>query len=424
MLYLSHDIPGMETLESLYVFIWEQIRLHRLSSAEVKSAVLFDLYGKIENDDLKNVGLTKVSERNLLWSRLIEKKVIDSRGRLLIATLNELEPSEWTKKLIFYIRGIIQRQRRIRIPEQLLPLVDRHLDTYIANARRASFELKPGEHYVVDYDRSSADLTPRVVIIDPDTGTDQIDAQWDGALHQFLQLKEGCKLTLQSLKAVFISNVTYIRKYRSLVGLSGTLGSEGERHFLEKMYNSSYLIVPTAFPRRSVKEPAAVFMCNEQWMQAIVQEVCIKLKKNRSLLIVCESINQVNRVYQTIIKQDATLEINNKIHCYTRDYEKFAFEQNELEAGHVIVATNLAGRGTDIKLSTELKQNGGLHVCLTYLPKNLRIEQQVMGRSGRQGSTGSGRLILFYPEDKLNEIKESFYSVTLGGDRSLKNLNW
>ena len=84
------------------------------------------------------------------------------------------------------------------------------------------------------------------------------------------------------------------------------------------------------------------------------------------------------------------------VHIYTRDYEEFDIAQGTkaLGKGQIIIATNLAGRGTDIKIREELRQANGLHVCLTYLPNNIRIEQQAFGRAARSGDKGSGQLII------------------------------
>jgi preprotein translocase subunit SecA len=259
--------------------------------------------------------------------------------------------------------------------------VDRHLDSWLDNALQA-LELKRDEDYVVDQDQTdtSPDLNPQVIIIDQDTGTDQISSQWDGALHQFIQLKEGCKLTHQSLKAIFISNATYIQKYKKIAGASGTLGSETERDFMEKKYKCFFFTIPTAFVKNFYVKPTKVFKSKCSWLQAITKEAKKTVlpeegDKVRSLVIFCQSIKDANTVHHHL-KAALASEIGSSshIHCYTRDYEKFVFESQSLQVGHVIIATNLAGRGTDIKISNQLRDNGGLHICLTFLPEEERAD--------------------------------------------------
>ena len=409
MLYLSHDIPGMEMLESLYVFIWQKICTSTDTLEQIKSAVLFDLYGVINKNDLISVHSSledRMVDLNAIWVHLIESDVIDHQGRFLITDVQQIPEMATTDivnlraKLVFFFRRIAGRQRRIRIPQQLLPFVDHHLDSWLENAWRAFHELKLDTDYVISLDRTgaSSDVNPQVIIIDPDTGMDQVSSQWDKALHQFLQLKEGCQITMQSLKAVFISNVNYIKRYNKLYGVSGTLGSKVERKFLKETYECDYFTVPTAFPRDFTLKPSKVFVTVDTWLDYITKETQETISaldgKNlpRSILIFCGSINEVKVVHRHIKK---VLKLtDDKIHRYTRDYQKFAFESSRLNTGHVIVATNLAGRGTDIKLTSQLRRNGGLHICLTYLPNNERIEEQAMGRAGRQGDPGSGILIL------------------------------
>lgn len=232
----------------------------------IKFDVHFDLYGVTAKDNLKLVHEKlgrMTSAKDELWKHLIEKKVIDSNGRLLIGDANkitektinytpnhvDLKEKNLNAKLVFYFRQVANRPRRFRIPAHLLAFVDRNLDIWLDNAFLA-LDLRADEDYVIDQDRTdlNPDLNPRVIIIDPDTGTDQTSLQWSGALHQFIQLKEGCKLTLQSLKAVFISNATYINNYKNIMGVSGTLKSEGERMIFEEKYNLALLNIPPAFP--------------------------------------------------------------------------------------------------------------------------------------------------------------------------------
>jgi preprotein translocase subunit SecA len=449
-LYLSHDIPGMEMLESLYVFIWEKIQKSKSESKSkskseskiqldvIKSQVLYDLYGAIGKKDLETIHAPlkeKPSEKNELWRYLIQAKIIDPYGRLLIEKVEEITEKikypSLNPKLIFFFRKVIERERHIRIPEHLLPFVDRHLDTWLANALRA-MELKQDEDYVIDQDRTdtSPDLNPQVIIIDPDTGTDQSTSQWDGALHQFLQLKEGCKLTLQSLKAVFISNEVYIKKYARLAGVSGTLGSLKEGKYMRESYKCDYVSIPTAFPKCFYFKTPKVLKTKESWLSSIINEIRetvlpANMDKARSIVIFCQTIKDVNIVHN-YLKIKLPMIANKKVHRYTRDYEQFAFEAKQLEIGHVIIATNLAGRGTDIKISDKLLQNGGLHICLTYLPQNERITEQAMGRSGRKGAPGSGILILFQsPADSIVP-KDTEWSVAkfflMKGERNREEL--
>ncbi|XP_045033169.1 uncharacterized protein LOC116936036 [Daphnia magna] len=418
-LYLSHDIPGMETLESLYVFIWDEIWNSRIDKAipdyreqvkkSIKSDVLFDLYGVITKDDLKcfvHVPLNDL-EKDALWDHLIKNKVIDQNGRLLIDDANQMteekinytpknaaKETNLNAKLVFYLRQVANRQRRIRIPAHLLDFVDRHLDTWLESAFLA-LDLRPDEDYVIDQDRTdtSSDLNPKVIIIDRDTGTDQTSSQWDEALHQFIQLKEGCKLSLQSIKAVFISNAMYIKKYDSISGFSGTLGSKQEQKFLCETFKGC-LHFPTLLPKFFEEKLAKVLSTENEWLDAIIEETKTIMKEGRSIVIFCKFIKDVNLVHQRLKSSIPELKENNRLHRYTRDYVKFVFEGTELDIGHVIVATNLAGRGTDIKISQKLRENGGLHVCLSYFPENERIEEQAMGRAARNGAPGSGILIV------------------------------
>ncbi|XP_057365150.1 uncharacterized protein LOC130685885 [Daphnia carinata] len=443
-LYLSHDIPGMEMLESLYVFIWEMLKNWEKSKTSmasvtksIKSEVYYDLFGVTSMDDLELVHAKLKdlpSEKTALWNHLVNQKVIDDKGRLVITDANkitkeeinyvpnatQLQVNNLNAKLVFYFRKIANRQRRFRLPSHLLDFVDRNLDTWLNSAFQA-LDLRRDEHYVIDQDRTDTnlDLNPQVIIIDPDTGTDQTLSQWDGALHQFVQLKEGCKLTLQSLKAVFISNATYILEYNKMMGVSGTLGSKKEQEFLSDKYGCDFFEVPTAFSKKFTLKPTKVLRSGAEWLEEIIKETRDVLNisegiqdqpqrdvsnvdvKSRSIIIFCRTIREVNQVYRRLKRHRLT----RLIHRYTRDYEKFAFESSELGIGHVIVATNLAGRGTDIKISNDLKANGGLHICLTYLPENERIKEQAMGRAGRKGEQGSGILILCDTESQEKDEK-------------------
>uniref|UniRef100_A0A182HHU0 Uncharacterized protein n=1 Tax=Anopheles arabiensis TaxID=7173 RepID=A0A182HHU0_ANOAR len=415
MLYLSHDIAGMDKLESVYLFIWQMVNTptdlsEDLHMEAVKRSVLSDMYAIIQKEDIQSLD-NALGKSNVLvlWERLVKSGIINDAGRLQTKAIdsNKLEKvltpdfTQYKDRLSFLLTSCVERETCIKIPNYLKAFVERHLDSWISSAITALY-MVPGQYYVVDVDRSgtSADLNANVIILDRDTGTDQVSSQWDEALHQFLQLKHGCKLSTQSLKAVFISNVTYLKMYELLYGLTGTLGSQRERHLLEEIHRVDFVTVPTAKSKQFEEYEPIICSSSEDWKIQIRQEVN-KLTKTdkRSVLIICETIRDVES-FQMVFDSEE----HSNVHTYVRDYETFTVAEGDrkLEPGHVIIATNLAGRGTDIKISDDLRKAGGLHVILTYLPVNIRIEEQAFGRAARSGDEGSGRMIIMVADGKMH----------------------
>ncbi|XP_053675897.1 uncharacterized protein LOC128726129 [Anopheles nili] len=411
ILYLSHEIAGMDKLESVYVFIWQMInRPSALNESirveSIKAAVLGEIFGVIAKEDLKLLD-SKLNDdqMTMMWDYLVKAAVINPQGKLLIdtydrASVEKLIPaacSDYRDRLSYFINQRVRREKQIQIPNYLKTFVERHLDAWIDSAINAYY-MNPDQYYVVDVDRTgtTADRHGNIIIIDRDTGTDQACSQWDEGLHQFLQLKHGCKLSTQSLKAVFISNVTYFKKYKRLYGLTGTLGSKRERNLLEEIHEVDFVTIPPAKSKQFDAYDPIICSTRDTWIETIRMEVdkLIEIKK-RSVLLICETLIDVESLYIAFAGKN--------VHKYVRDYEEFDVAQGDkkLEQGKIIIATNLAGRGTDIQISDELKKAGGLHVCLTYLPANIRIEDQAFGRSARSGDQGSGQMIILIEDGKL-----------------------
>ncbi|XP_065556502.1 uncharacterized protein LOC136024893 isoform X1 [Artemia franciscana] len=433
MLYLSHDLAGLDKLESVYIYIWLWINrpardnkelCYAFDAKAIKEAVVSDLYGLVKKDDIGKLESEFSEQRkNIMWERLIEAEVLDDQGKLLKGNINDNELNKilspefncYKDRLHYLLKECIEREKFIHVPNHLRPFIEQHLESWINSAITAFF-MKAGEDYVVDVDKTgcSPDRNPNITILDRDTGTDQANSQWNEALHQFLQLKHGCKLSLQSLKAVFISNVSFFKLYSNLYGLTGTLGSKIERDLLQKIHGVNFVTIPTAKSKQFHEEKPILCNGKDEWIGSIYNGAKqLTEEEKRSALIICETVNDVEILYKAFGGKDAK-----HVHTYTRDYEEFdkGFEivqdNKELGQGEIIIATNLAGRGTDIKITEELRKAGGLHVCLTYLPSNIRVEQQAFGRASRSGDQGSGQLIIMdskgqeYSNSKILELKK------------------
>ena len=194
----------------------------------------------------------------------------------------------------------------------------------------------------------------------------------------------------------FISNVGYFKRYsHRIYGLTGTLGSKETQELLKHAYPIDLVFMPTYKQKHFVEFPAVVAETPELWGQELIRTIQEEVDKNRAVLVICETINVVEQLEQALSRAGHSLE---NIKRYSRnDNDEQLVISNVIGSKQIIIATNLAGRGTDIKTTPELEQYGGLHVCLSFLPNNSRVEAQAFGRSARQGKQGSGQLVIMPP---------------------------
>jgi preprotein translocase subunit SecA len=421
-LYLSHEIAGLEKLRTIYVFIWNRINgalqpdTNLVDVAiKIKTELLNDIFGVIGEADIKKLDRSiKILQVKEILATLVSLKIIDNQGKLLVRVIdNDMteklhrrlgdEQKHLLPRIKFLIRSVLDRVSETCIPHFLDAFVEKHASKWIESALNALYMVE-NQDYVVDVDRAGSRLAPRVVILDRDTGTDLANSQWDEALHQFLQLKHGLHLTSQTLKAVFVSNASYLRSYASLCGLSGTLGSAREQQLLRELYDVECATLPPNRRRRLQLMEPRLHRSRDAWVADIKQEVKRMLQMKRSVLIICDTLEDVKNLNEQLDGEN-----QDKVLTYTRDYEEFAFNTSKLPSGIVIISTNLAGRGTDLELEDSLSNNGGLHVIVSYLPPNDRVEQQALGRAARSGAQGSGRIIC-YTE---NSAKTNYHALVL-----------
>jgi hypothetical protein len=321
-----------------------------------------------------------------------------------------------TENVLKHITTLIEN-KTIELPRTLTEFVNRRLKTWIKNALLAR-DISENDFFIIDKKNDEEQNEQNVIPVDKDTGVEQLQTQWSEGLHQFLELKFSHKLTPESLKAVFMSNLTYFNRYRNKIyGLTGTIGTRAERDLLAKTYEVDFFNLPL-FKDRNYLQEEAIFAPNKitgdsynkitplhrpekyteadvPWLEAILKDVQEKITGHRANLIICESIKEVDKVVEYL---NFNLKISDKFRIlrYDRSYRAFEVgkdEKDPIQIGDVIVATNLAGRGTDLNLSKDLEKDG-LHVILSYLPYNRRIEEQAFGRTARKGIPGTGRFII------------------------------
>jgi preprotein translocase subunit SecA len=209
------------------------------------------------------------------------------------------------------------------------------------------------------------------------TGVIQHNTHLSYGLQQFLQLKHNCAMTAVSNISSYLSNVGFFKLYinkekniNNIFGLTGTLGSQTAQDLLHDIYNLDFFFVPPA-SQRMLNQLTPRLECNEiDWMKSIINTCLREAKFGREVLIICMSI----KIVQDIKKQ---IEKNYKGPIYTLKDDVEAEQNLEgLKPGSIIITTNLAGRGTDIPVSEEILKKGGMHVCLTFLPTNTRVQEQ------------------------------------------------
>lgn len=357
MLYLSHDLPWLDKLTPVYIYIWQWINQPTTTNEALtyvfdenilKERVLHNLYGLVTRKDLKDLDSSlRQSEVDELFTVLIKAKVINENGTVKTMKNTEIkagilgEKFEYLlERIIFMLAEISNRKKTLAIPNCLKDFVVKHLDSWITSAHNA-FLMKEKENYIVDVCRGSdvnLELSPNIIILDKDTGTDQANSQWDEALHQFLQLKHGCKLSSQSLKAVYISNVSFFKEYKNLYGLTGTLGSQRERDLLQEIHEVEFSTMPTSKPKKLKEHLPLVCSNNVSWVNEVKNEVLKTIKTcqcKRSVLLICETVEQV----EMFSKQFSSESI--QVTAYKRDYEDFEFgSDNALGVGHLLISTN------------------------------------------------------------------------------------
>ncbi|KAI4885536.1 hypothetical protein NFI96_024025 [Prochilodus magdalenae] len=296
----------------------------------------------------------------------------------------------------------INNKDKISVPGFLRNLIEKKMPVWVQNAFLA-VRLREGREYVVENDA--------VCPVDfRSTGIVELNKKWGDGLQQFVEIKHQTKLSTVSTVTNYISNICFFEKYHGKIyGTTGTLGSETEIQFLQELYPSLSACKMPTFNRKKLFEIKGTLKTSaEDWKSEITDVVRAEVTPNsyrggRAALVICETISKAEDIYEEL-KGITPGEII--LYCRS-DRDSLSKMDKKLLPGDVIVATNLAGRGTDIKVSKQVNNNGGLFVILSFLSENTRVELQAFGRTARKGKPGSAQVIM-----TTDHLQEAFRTVS------------
>lgn len=296
-----------------------------------------------------------------------------------------------TKQYELTARG---RQKVRALPKsdlvRTMGLVD--LYEYTERAVKVFREFLLDRQYVVRPGDKGID---EIVIVDEFTGRLAEGRKWRDGIHQAIEAKENLEISVPTGQAARITVQDLFLRYNHLAGMTGTAATSARE--LKRIYRTPVLRVPTNRPPRRERLADRVFGSIDSKFQAIVDEVQKIHATGRPVLIGTRSIDKsemLSRMLTAIGIQHQVLNANN----VEKEAEIVA---DAGQHGRVTVATNMAGRGTDIKLTDEIVDLGGMHVICTELHDAARIDRQLIGRCGRQGDPGSYRQYLSLDDDIL-----------------------
>jgi preprotein translocase subunit SecA len=257
---------------------------------------------------------------------------------------------------------------------------------HISQALRAHAIMRLEVDYVVQ--------EGEIVIVDEFTGRLMTGRRYSDGLHQAIEAKEGLEVQHESMTLATITLQNYFRMYRKLAGMTGTAKTEEEE--LKKIYNLDVVVIPTHRTMIRVDRPDVVYKTMQSKYRMVVEEIVARHATGQPVLVGTASIESSELLSMMLRKRNVAHKVlNAKYHA-----EEALIVANAGQYKAVTIATNMAGRGTDIVLGEGVVQLGGLHIIGTERHESRRIDNQLRGRAGRQGDPGSTQFYLSL-EDEL-----------------------
>jgi len=264
------------------------------------------------------------------------------------------------------------------------------LNHHIQQALKARVLMKRDRNYVVQ--------DGEVIIVDDFTGRLMQGRRYSDGLHQSIEAKEGLKVQNESMTLATITLQNYFRMYRKLAGMTGTAKTEEEE--FKKIYGLDVVVVPTNKPMIREDLPDVIYKNEPGKFRAVVNEITKRYEKSQPILVGTVSIEKSELLSDMLHKKGIPHNVlNAKFHA-----QEAEIVANAGQRGMVTIATNMAGRGTDIVLGEGVVELGGLHIIGTERHESRRIDNQLRGRAGRQGDPGSTQFYISLEDELMRKF--------------------
>ncbi len=277
--------------------------------------------------------------------------------------------------------------------EKMLGVENLYEDIHTELAHHINQALKA--HTLFKRDRDYVVKDGEVIIVDEFTGRLMFGRRYSEGLHQAIEAKEGVKIERESQTLATITFQNYFRMFDKLAGMTGT--AETEQAEFRKIYKLDVVVIPTNKPMVRGDLPDVVSRTDKGKFLAVVEEIVERHKTGEPVLVGTISIEKSEALSQMLERRGVNHQVlNAKFHEKEAEIVSLAGQKNA-----VTIATNMAGRGTDIVLGEGVKELGGLHIIGTERHESRRIDNQLRGRSGRQGDPGSTRFYISLEDDLM-----------------------
>ena len=350
----------------------------------------------------------------------VDNILIDEARTPLIISGQAEEASQTYTQFARGVRGLQEdvdyivdhKAKHVALTEDGIDKVERNIgvrDLFEGDSRLARhLEAALDAEYLKRADRDYVVRDGEIVIVDEFTGRMMPGRRWSHGIHQAVEAKEGVRIQRESITYATITFQNLFRLYDKLAGMTGTAETEAEE--FAKIYDLEVVVIPTHRPMVRVDHSDVVYVNERAKFNAVVEEIVEMHNQGRPVLVGTTSIEKSEYLAAQLMRRGIQHEVlNAKQHEREAGIIEFAGQP-----GAVTIATNMAGRGTDIKLGPGVPEAGGLHVIGTERHESRRIDNQLRGRSGRQGDPGSSRFFVSFGDDIMRRFAPDWVAGMMG----------